>query len=908
MSGTILFELDGAEVEALPGESIWQAAARRGTTLPHLCHTTETGYRPDGNCRACVVEIEGERTLAASCRRLPEAGQSVKTNSERAVKARAMVMELLVTDQPPRAETHDPDAAFWHWADVQGVHDSRFPARSRIPAPDTSHPAMMVNLDACIQCNLCVRACREVQVNDVIAMAGRGADSHIAFDFDDPMGDSRCVGCGECVRVCPTGALLPGSGPITPEREVASVCPYCGVGCQLTFQIRDERIVGVEGRDGPANHGRLCVKGRFGFDYVHSPERLTKPLIRRDGIAKDDVAIDPANPLSHFREASWQEALNYAAQGLKTIRDSHGGGALAGFGSAKGSNEEAYLFQKLVRTGFGSNNVDHCTRLCHASSVAALMQTIGSGAVTAPFTDALEAEVILVIGCNPPVNHPVAATYFKQAVKNGAKLIVIDPDGLALSQHATWMLNLRPATDVALLNAMLHVIVEEDLIDHDYIAARTDGFAELAAHVKAFPPEAMAEVTGVPTRDIIAAARAFATARTAMIFWGMGISQHVHGTDNARCLISLCLATGQIGRPGTGLHPLRGQNNVQGASDAGLIPMVYPDYQAVNDPAAQARFEALWDTKLDPNPGLTVVEITEAIHQGGIRGLYIMGENPAMSDPNVSHARAALAKLEHLVVQDIFLTETACYADVILPASAWPEKDGTVTNSNRQVQMGRQALQPPGDARQDLWIIAQMAQGLGLNWRYGGPEPVFEEMRAGMDSIRGMSWQRLQAEDAITYPCATPRDPGQAVMFGDGFPTDDGRGKFVPCDVTGPDELPDQDYPMVLLTGRLLEHWHTGAITRRATILDQLEPEAVAHLAPTGLEQLGIAAGDRILVESRRGAIELTARVDVGVQPGTVFIPFCFAEAAVNLLTNAALDPDGKIPEVKYCAIRVSPA
>ena len=906
MTETIKFELDGGTVEARPDESIWQVAARLGKTLPHLCHTTESGYRSDGNCRACVVEIDGERTLAASCRRQPEAGMSVKTASERAVKARAMVMELLVGDQPPRADAQDPDAQFWRWADTQGVQDSRFPRRSHAPAPDLSHPAMMVNLDACIQCNLCVQACREVQVNDVIGMAGRGANSHIAFDFDDPMGDSRCVGCGECVRVCPTGALLPSNGQIAADREVASVCPYCGVGCQLTFHVRDERIVRVEGRDGPANQGRLCVKGRFGFDYIHSPERLTKPLIRRDGIAKHDVAIDPANPLSHFREASWEEALNHAAQGLKTIREAGGGGALAGFGSAKGSNEEAYLFQKLVRTGFGTNNVDHCTRLCHASSVAALMETIGSGAVTAPFTDALEAEVILVIGCNPPVNHPVAATYFKQAVKNGARLIVVDPDGEALRQHANWMLRLKPATDVALLNAMLHVIIAEDLVDNQYIAARTDGFAALAEHVKAFPPEAMAEVTGVPAGEIRAAARAFATARTAMVFWGMGISQHVHGTDNARCLISLCLATGQVGRPGTGLHPLRGQNNVQGASDAGLIPMVYPDYQPVGDPAAQARFEALWQTKLDPKPGLTVVEITEAIHNDEILGLYIMGENPAMSDPNVSHARAALAKLQHLVVQDIFLTETACYADVVLPASAWPEKDGTVTNSNRQVQMGRHALQPPGSARQDLWIIEQIAQRMGLDWHYGGPEPVFEEMRASMDSIRGMSWQRLQAEDAITYPCATPEDPGQAVMFGDGFPTKDGRGKFVPCDLTDPDELPDQDYPLVLLTGRLLEHWHTGAITRRAPILDQLEPEAVAHLPPVALEDLGIAAGGRIRVESRRGAIELMARADVGVQPGTVFIPFCFAEAAVNLLTNAALDPDGKIPEVKYCAIRVT--
>ncbi len=906
MSGTITFELDGVSVDALPGESIWAVAARLGQSLPHLCHTEEQGYRADGNCRACVVEIDGERALAASCRRMPEAGMSVKTASDRSVKARAMVMELLLADQPARTEALDANSQFWQWADAQDIAVSRYPAREAAPGPDPSHPAMQVNLDACIQCNLCVRACREVQVNDVIAMAGRGADSHIAFDFDDPMGDSRCVGCGECVRVCPTGALLPSAGPIEADRQVASVCPYCGVGCQLTFHVRDEKIVGVEGRDGPANFGRLCVKGRFGFDYIHSPERLTTPLIRRDGIAKDDVNIDPANPLSHFREASWEEALAFATAGLKSIRDHDGGRALAGFGSAKGSNEEAYLFQKLVRTGFGTNNVDHCTRLCHASSVAALMQTIGSGAVTAPFTDALEADVILTIGCNPEVNHPVAATYFKQAANRGAKLIVVDPNGAVLKQSATWMLQLKPATDVALLNAMLHVIITEDLVDHAYIAAHTSGFEALAEHIAAFPPDAMAELTGVPADDIRAAARAFAGARNAMIFWGMGISQHIHGTDNARCLISLCLATGHVGRPGNGLHPLRGQNNVQGASDAGLIPMLYPDYQPVSDPAARARFEKLWQAELDPEPGLTVVEITEAIHNETIKGLYVMGENPAMSDPNLTHVREALAKLRHLVVQDIFLTETACYADVVLPASAWPEKDGTVTNSNRQVQMGRQAVPPPGAARHDLWIIGEMAKGLGLNWDYSGPEPVFEEMRQGMDSIRGMSWQRLLSEDAITYPCEGPDDPGQAVIFGDGFPTPDGRGSFIPCDITGPDEIPDADYPVVLLTGRLLEHWHTGAITRRAPVLDQLEPEAIAYLAPSALNELGLSAGGRIRVESRRGKIELTARADAGVQPGTVFIPFCFAEAAVNLLTNAALDPDGKIAEVKFCAVQVS--
>jgi formate dehydrogenase major subunit len=416
----------------------------------------------------------------------------------------------------------------------------------------------------------------------------------------------------------------------------------------------------------------------------------------------------------------------------------------------------------------------------------------------------------------------------------------------------------------------------------------------------------MAEITGVAAADIRAAARAFAGANAAMVFWGMGISQHVHGTDNARCLISLCLVTGQVGRPGSGLHPLRGQNNVQGASDAGLIPMVFPDYKSVADEEAHKFFEEFWDAKLDREEGLTVVEITDAIHQGQIKGLYIMGENPAMSDPNSNHARAGLAKLEHLVVQDIFLTETARYADVILPASAWPEKDGTVTNTNRQVQMGRAAVPMPGEARQDLWIIQQIAARIGLAWSYDGPAQVWDEMRQCMGSIHGITWQRLQAEDSVTYPCVEEGDPGSPIIFGDGFPTPSGRGKLVPADIVSPDELPDDDYPLVLMTGRLLEHWHTGAMTRRSATLDWLEPSPTAHLAPAELDRLGLAPGQSIVVRSRRGAIELTARADVGVQAGTVFIPFCFAEAAANLLTNQALDPFGKIPEVKYCAVQVT--
>ncbi len=915
MSQTILFELDGQAVEAAGGETIWQVAQRVGRDIPHLCYLPAPDYRPDGNCRACMVEVEGERVLAASCRRLPAAGMKVRSASERAQKAQKMVMELLVADQPERRGSHDPQSKFWHWAERMGVETSRFPAAQRWTG-DASHPAMRVNLDACIQCGLCVRACREVQVNDVIGMAYRNAQSKIVFDFDDPMGDSTCVACGECVQACPTGALMPAAllddaqkRVVYADRQVDSLCPFCGVGCQVTYEVKNEKVVYANGRDGPANHNRLCVKGRFGFDYIHHPHRLTVPLVRLEGVPKDpDDQVDPANPFTHFRRASWEEALDRAAQGLTRIRDQEGSRALAGFGSAKGSNEEAYLFQKLVRIGFGSNNVDHCTRLCHASSVAALMEGLNSGAVTAPFAAALDAAVIIVIGANPTINHPVAATYIKNAAKRGAKLIVMDPRGQALSRHAYRNLAFKPGSDVALLNAMLHTIINEGLTDAQYIAGYTEGYEALKERIQDFAPEKMAPICGIEAKVIKEVARIYATSKASLIFWGMGISQHVHGTDNARCLIALALTTGQVGRPGTGLHPLRGQNNVQGASDAGLIPMVYPDYQPVENPLIREFFEAEWGHALDPQRGLTVVEIMNAVHAGTIKGMYIEGENPAMSDPDLEHARQALAKLDHLVVQDLFVTETAFHADVILPASAFAEKEGTFTNTDRRVQLARQVVKPPADARQDLWIIQEIARRMGLDWNYAGVADVFAEMTRVMPSLKNITFERLQREGAVTYPVDSPDAPGNEIIFATGFPTESGRGKLVPARLLPPDEIPDADYPMVLSTGRVLEHWHTGSMTRRSGVLDEIEPEAVAFMSPRDLYRLGMAAGDVVRLETRRGLVEVKVRADRDVPENMVFMPFCYAEAAANLLTNPALDPFGKIPEFKFCAVRATKA
>ena len=903
----VRFSLDGFDIEADSAETILEAAQRHGVEIPRLCY--KEGYRADGNCRVCMVEIEGERTLAPSCCRKPAAGMKVNSATDRVLRSQKIVLELLLADMPQQGVSpYRLDSELDHWASRLKVFSPRFEAREQA-APDLSHPAIAVNLDACIQCTRCVRACREEQVNDVIGFAWRGRHSEIVFDMGDLMGESTCVACGECVQACPTGALMPARnvGLVKPDEQVDSVCPYCGVGCLLTFNVKNNHIQYIEGRDGPSNHSRLCVKGRYGFDYVHHPSRLTRPLIRKPGTPKTAENIPSRDLYRYFREASWEEALDTAAAGLRSIRDTRGPQSLAGFGCAKGSNEEAYLFQKLVRTGFGTNNVDHCTRLCHASSVAALLETIGSGAVSNQVADGTQAEVIIVIGARPNDNHPVAATFMKNAAVTGSKLIVIEPYSSEMYLHAHAFLQLRPGTDVLLLNGMMHTIINEGLHDKSFIDAHTKGFAALRQTLQEYSPEKVAPVCGIAAETIKEVARLYATAKTAIIFWGMGISQHIHGTDNARCLISLALMTGQIGRPGTGLHPLRGQNNVQGASDMGLIPMVYPDYQPVTDTEIRHKFEALWDTQLDPNAGKTVVETMHSVHAREITGMYIMGENPAMSDPNLHHAREAFTRLEHLVVQDIFFTETCGFADVILPASAFPEKTGTYTNTDRRVQLGRQAISPPGDARQDLWIIQKLARRLGLDWDYPGAGAVFGELRQVVPSMAGMTWERLEQNSSLTYPLIEAGDPGEPIMFTGGiFPTDDGKARFVAADYIESAELPDAEYPFIFMTGRQLEHWHTGTMTRHSRVLNTLEPWAYILVNPGDLRSLDMESGDLLVIESRRGKLTVATRGDEGMQQGVVMMPFTYHEAAANLLTNDALDPFGKIPEFKFCAVRVS--
>jgi formate dehydrogenase major subunit len=956
---TVSLTIDGVQVTVPEGTTIWAAAKDAGIDIPVLCH--DERYDPVGVCRMCVVDV-GARAFAAACVRPCEDGMEVKTATPDVERSRAMLTGLLLADQPPAErdpkQTTTGDNALLALAERYGVsRDGRLPLSSG-RGTDDSNPVIAVDHDSCILCDRCVRACDDIQGNDVIGRSGKGYATRIAFDLNDPMGKSSCVTCGECVAACPTGALTNKpirSIPIRPRNEldqVDSVCPYCGVGCALTYNVDRERgaIAFAEGRDQPGSKSRLCVKGRYGWDYAASPQRLTTPLIRRDdaypkGALSADVRgemnrpdgengagqagdgrkggkegerrrrrrpgglVDYAEVLPHFREATWEEALDLVARRLKEVYADGGPGAIAGFGSAKCSNEEAYLFQKLIRTGFHTNNVDHCTRLCHASSVAALFEGIGSGAVSTTYGDVVNADVAIVTGSNPTANHPVASSFFKQARRNGTTIIYIDPRADKMSDHADLFCQLKPGTDVAFYNGVMHEVIRLGLTDTEFIEHRTSNYEALARTVADYPPERAAQITGVDPALIRRVARAWGEAGAGIIFWGMGISQHTTGTDNARCLIAMCAITGNVGKQGAGLHPLRGQNNVQGSSDMGLIPMFYPDYKKADDPDVRARFEGLWDTAdLDPKRGLTVTEIIGSVLKGGVRGMYMMGENPFLSDPNINKVRKALSALQFLVVQDIFLTETAEFADVILPATSYLEKDGTYTNTDRRVQLGRKVLDPPGGARLDWEVIQDIANRIGLDWHYSSSREIFEEIVSVMASYKNLTYDNLGPGGKL-YPNPDPEhSDGTVVMFGEKFNTPDGLAHLVPAEWLPAKELPSAEYPFVLNTGRLLQHWHTGSMTRRSYALDAISPRPEVYLNPDDAAELGLADGEMAKVSSRRGTIELATRVSHREARGNCFIPFHFREAAANLLTIDEIDPWGKIPEFKFCAVRIEAA
>ncbi len=941
---TVTATIDGQPVTVAEGTTIWSAARDIGIDIPVLCH--DERYDPVGVCRMCVVEV-GARAYAAACVRPCEDGMEVSTTSDEIEASRATLTELLVADQPPPEQdpkqTTTGDNLLLELAGRYHVEAGELPQGSG-RGIDLSNPVIAVDHDSCILCDRCVRACDDIQGNDVIGRSGKGYSTRIAFDLNDPMGSSTCVTCGECVASCPTGALTNkpiNDVPIQPRTDleaVESVCPYCGVGCALTYWVdRDRKAISfAEGRDQPGSQGRLCVKGRYGWDYAASPQRITTPLIRVEqaypkGPLSQDVRGDSDDGegdkgagnrrrrrrpgglvpydevLPHFREATWDEALDLVASRLKEIYEDGGSESIAGFGSAKCSNEEAYLFQKLLRTAFHTNNIDHCTRLCHASSVAALFEGIGSGAVSTTYGDIANADVAIIAGSNATANHPVASSFFKAAHRRGTTIIYVDPRADKLADHADIYCQIKPGTDVAFYNAVMHEIIRLDLVDHDFIAERTSNYEALAATVSDYPPERGEQITGVPADLIRRVARTWGEAGAGIIFWGMGISQHTTGTDNARCLIAMCSITGNVGKPGSGLHPLRGQNNVQGASDVGLIPMYYPDYQSTDNEQVKDRFERIWGTHLPPKRGLTVTEIIHSALDGGVRGMYMMGENPFMSDPNINKVRKALAALEFLVVQDIFLTETSEFADVILPASSYLEKDGTYTNTDRRVQLGRKVLDPPGQARVDWEITQGVAQRLGLDWDYSSPREVFDELVSVMPSYQNLSYDNLGGTGKL-YPNDDPEhSDGTIVMFDDRFNTSDGLAHLVPAEWLPAKELPDGDYPFVLNTGRLLEHWHTGSMTRRSFALDAIAPRAEIYVHPEDAGTLGLVDGGLARVSSRRGLVELHVRVSTREARGNVFMPFHFREAAANLLTIDEVDEVAKIPEFKFCAVAIEP-
>ena len=892
--GKVSLMIDGRKVTVEEGTTILEAAKSIGVEIPHLCYME--GLPPTSACRLCVVEVEGAKTLVPACSYPVSDGMVVWTDTERVRRARRMIIELLISDHPLDCMTCEKSGSclLEKYAYELDVPSSRFAGERHSYPVDDSNPFFERDYSKCVLCGRCVTVCQEVQYQGIIDFIYRGFRTKIGAEFDLPLGETDCVSCGNCVLVCPVGALVEKArkrkGREWELRKVETTCPYCGCGCTLIVHVNKEgRIVKITSDpESPVNRGWLCVKGKFGFEFTHSPDRLTKPLIKENG---------------RFREASWEEALNLVASKLKEIKEKYGPDAIAGLSSAKCTNEENYLFQKFMRAVIGTNNVDHCARLCHASTVAGLARAFGSGAMTNSIEEIANADCILVTGSNTTENHPIVALRIKEAVmKNGAKLIVADPRRIELVEFATIWLRQKPGTDVALFNGIMNVIISEGLYDEEFIRSRTEGFEEFKEFIRDYTPEAVERITGVPASKIIEAARLYAKAERASIIYSMGITQHTTGTDNVLALANLAMLTGNVGKESTGVNPLRGQNNVQGACDLGALPNVLPGYQRVDDPEIRGKFERAWGVKLPEKPGLTVVEMMHAAEEGGIKAMYIMGENPALSDPNLNRTRKALEKLEFLVVQDIFLTETAEYADVVLPAASSFEKDGTFTNTERRVQRVRKAIDPPGEAMPDWRIICELAKRMGYEMDYDSPAQIMDEIASLTPIYGGISYDRLE-NGGLQWPCPDRSHPGTKFLHKDRFAR--GLGLFHITPYKPPAEEPDEEYPLILTTGRVLYHWHTRSMTSRVEGLNEIYPEGLIEISPEDAEELGIRDGEMVRVRSRRGETTAKAQVTERVPKGTVFMTFHFREAAANLLTNDALDPVAKIPELKVCAVRV---
>ncbi|HEU4369473.1 MAG TPA: formate dehydrogenase subunit alpha [Methylomirabilota bacterium] len=885
--------IDGRVVELAEGATVLDGVNRLGLPLPQLCKDPDRP--PLGACRTCLVHVEGMRGVPAACHLPARDGMVVATEHPEAARVRAAVLDLTLSMLTPGGERNGFGQVRTATA-RHGVLEPSWPGLHRFEVDETKS-FFVLDREACILCGRCTVACDEVQQIGAISLLGRGHATKVGVFGDDVMASSVCTSCGQCVATCPTGALRPKEAPAKIVRRVETTCPYCGVGCGIEARVTDAGRLAVMADDAPANRsslGMLCVKGRFGTGFVHARDRITTPLVRREG---------------RWVEVGWGEALEAAAEGFARHRGRFG--ALA---SAKATNEDGYLVQKFCRVVMATNDVDHCTRLCHSPSVEAMLASMGSGATSNSYRDYEEAGCVMVVGADASANHPVIAVRFRRAVSRGARLVVVNPKRVELCDQADLWIRQRPGTDVALFNAMARVIVDEGLADEAFIRERTEGFDAWRGSLERFTLAEAERITGVPAADIAQAARWYARPAFSgsCLVWGMGITQHVNGIHNAHALLNLSLVAGQLGRPGNGISPLRGQNNVQGCGDAGCIPTNLPGYQHYV-PETLARFEAAWGVRPPGRTGRVVTEIVEGCLSGDTRAMYVVGENPLLSEPDLHHAEKAIGQLDFLVVQDLFMHETAERAHVFLPAAAFAEKEGTFTNSERRVQRVRVALPPPGEARPDWWITAELARRVarrvgvevGRQFDYAGPAEVFDEMARLTPFLAGLSHARLDREGGLQWPCPAADHPGTRYLYAESFPR--GRARFIPArQIEEAAELPDGDYPFVLNTGRLLYHWHGGTLTRRVQGLLELAPRLEVAIHPSDARRLGVDTGSRVRVESRRGELTGYALVTEAVRAGAVFVPFVkLADSAANFLTNAASDPVSKIPEYKVCAVRL---
>jgi len=883
--------IDGTPIEVPTGATVLDAVNRLGLALPQLCKDPDRP--PLGACRTCLVHVEGQRGVPAACHLPARDGMIVDTQHPEAVKTRRAVLDLTWSMLTP---SRDRDG-FGQLGEAASRHALARPsaaAHHRF-AVDDSKSFFVLDREACILCGRCTTACGDVQHIGAISLVGRGHDARVGVAADGLMSSSICTSCGQCVATCPTGALRPKEIPVPITREIETTCPYCGVGCGIRLKVREDGRLAVMADDVPENHsslGTLCVKGRFGTGFVHSRDRITVPMVKRDG---------------SWREVSWDEALEAAADGLARNH-----GRFGAFASAKATNEDGYIIQKLARVMMGTNNVDHCTRLCHSPSVEAMLTSMGSGATSNSYQDYEEAGCLMVVGADASANHPVIAIRLRKAVSRGARLIVINPKRIELCDQADLWLQERPGTDVALFNAMAKLILDEGLARLDFIRSRTEGFEAWAASLAPYTLEHAEEITGVAREDIARAARWYARPAFSgsCLIWGMGITQHTNGTANAHALLNLALAAGQMGFAGSGISPLRGQNNVQGCGDAGAVPTNLPGY-ADYSPASLSRFERVWGVRPPGKTGLVVTEMTEGCLDGTIRAMYVVGENPMLAEPDLHHTDKALRQLDCLVVQDLFMHETAELAHVFLPAAAFAEKEGTFTNSERRVQRVRKAIDAPGQARPDWWISCELAKRvarrLGVpvtGFDFAHPSEIFDEMAGLWPAIAGLSYPRLES-GGIQWPCPTPDHPGTRFLYAEDFPT--GRARFVPVSQGATAaELPDPEFPFVLNTGRLLYHWHGGTLTRRVQGLLELAPRLEIAINPADARRMGMGEGGALRVVSRRGELQGFAHVTEAVRPGAIFVPFVkLSDSAANFLTNSAHDPSSKIPEYKVCAVRL---